>query len=424
MKRIVLYVKGICMGAADVIPGVSGGTMALILGIYKRLVDAIRGLHLRWMPPLWRWLTGGRREADWEAFRRELATLDLAFLTTLGFGIVTAIVGGSMVIPGLMEAYPSAMRAFFFGLIVASIWVPFRMIEAGDTSVIAGAVVVGLLAAAFGYVVTSPGRSLEATQTMKQVESRGESLKEIARRGPSAAAEAMVYWAPENEPLREAIREADPEKADMFAAQHERLEREGGGSPDKDALKKLSEPYQNLHVPEGVGVEVPRPAPWYLFLAGAVAICAMILPGISGSYILLILGAYFFVLNAVKGSIEQAAAGHLPVEQLGFVALFMVGATIGILSFARLLSHLLDQHPTPTLAGLVGLMIGCLRGIWPFRATVDGETVNVLPASMDSTVATAIVACLIGAGLVVALTLLGGLLEGTADKHAPDDLAT
>jgi putative membrane protein len=418
MRRFILYLKGVCMGASDVIPGVSGGTMALILGIYKRLIDAIRGLHLGWVPPLWRWLTDGRRAADWKEFRGELATLDLPFLLTLGAGIVSAIVVGSMVIPGLMESYPVAMRAFFFGLIVASIWIPFRMIEAEQTSMLVGGVLIALVTAAFGYVVTDPGRTLEATQTMKEVESRGESLKAIARRGPSAAAEAQVYWMSENESLREAIREADPDKAETFATQHKRLEREGGGTPSKDELKKLSEPYQKLHVPEGVVVEVPRPAPWYLFLAGAVAICAMILPGISGSFILLILGAYFFVLNAVKGSIEQLAAGYLPLEQIGFVSLFMVGAAIGILSFARLLSYLLETHPTPTLAGLVGLMIGCLRGIWPFRATIEGETVNVLPSALDATVMTAAGTCLLGAVIVAALTVAGRYIEDPGEADA------
>lgn len=418
MRQFILYLKGVCMGASDVIPGVSGGTMALILGIYKRLVDAIRGLHLGWVPPLWRWLTDGRREADWEEFRGQLATLDLPFLVTLGAGIVSAIVVGSMVIPGLMESYPVPMRAFFFGLIVASIWIPYQMIEVDQPSLIVGGLLIALVTAAFGYVATSPGRTLEATQTMKEVESRGESLQGIARRGPSAAAEAQVYWMPENEPLREAIREANPDKAETFATQHQRLEREGGGTPSKDELKKMSEPYQKLQVPEGVVVEVPRPAPWYLFLAGAVAICAMILPGISGSFILLILGAYFFVLNAVKGSIEQLAAGYLPVEQIGFVSLFMVGAAIGILSFARLLSYLLETHPTPTLAGLVGLMVGCLRGIWPFRATIDGETVNVLPSSLDATVMTAAGTCLLGAVIVAALTVAGRYIEEPDEADA------
>ena len=411
MKRILLFLKGVCMGAADVIPGVSGGTMALILGIYKELVDSIRGLHLKWVPPLWRWLTKGRRDRDWEDFRREFDTLSVPFLLTLGAGIAVAIVGGSMVIPPLMERFPVAMRAFFFGLILASVWVPFRMIRVDAKSALVGAFVIGLAGAAIGFFVTNPGRSFETTQTWQKVESEGETLKDIARRGPSAAPTATVYWAPENEKLRAAITDAHPEKAAELEKLHEEAVRKGGGSPDKDELKKRSEPYQKLEVPEGVVVQVPRPASWFVFVAGAIAICAMILPGISGSYILLILGAYFFVLNAVKGSIELLIDGTVPVSQASFVVLFMAGAAIGILSFARVLSYLLAKYPANTLAGLVGLMVGCLRGIWPFRATIDGVTVNALPSAFDATAVSALIAFVVGLTIVGGLTVAGRYLE-------------
>jgi len=414
MRRVILFLKGACMGASDVIPGVSGGTMALILGIYRRLVEAIRGLHLHWLPPLWRWMTGGRRREDWEEFRRQIGTMDLGFLLTLGAGIVAAIVVGSMIIPSLMAKYPVAMRALFFGLIVASVWVPLRMIDATSTTGLALALVVGVGAAGFGYLATDPGRSLEATQTWHAIESQGESLERVTRRGPSAAATVEVYWASQNEELRETIREQAPEQADKFEAHHDRLT-SGGGVPDRDELKKLSEHYQDLQVPAGTRVDVPRPAFWYVFLAGAIAICAMILPGISGSYILLILGAYFFVLNAVKGSLELLVDGSLPLAQASFVVLFLVGASVGILSFARLLSYLLNEYPTPTLAGLVGLMIGCLRGIWPFRDTVAGETVNVWPGAVDPTVINAMVAAIVGVAIVGALTAAGRYLEDSGE---------
>ena len=417
MKRFVLFLKGICMGSADVIPGVSGGTMALILGIYKELVESIRGLHVRWIPPLW--LTGGRKERDWEDFREEFDTLSVPFLLTLGAGILVALGGGSMVIPELMESYPVAMRAFFFGLIVASVWVPFRMIEAKTTAAIVGALLVGVLAAGFGYVATDPGRSIKATQSWTTLESQGETLEDLARRGPSAAPTASVYWADQNAPLRQAIEQAQPAEAKKLAANHDKAKAIGGGSPDKDALKKLSEPYNELEVPAGAEVQVPQPAGWFVFAAGAIAICAMILPGISGSYLLLIFGVYFFVLNAVKGSIEALLAGSLPVGQAGFVLLFMSGAAIGILSFARLLSYLLNKYPTYTLGGLVGLMVGCLRGIWPFRATVDGQTVNALPEAFDATVIAAAVACLVGAAIVTGLTLAGSALDDEEETSEP-----
>lgn len=411
MKRFLLFLKGICMGSADVIPGVSGGTMALILGIYRQLVDAIRGLHVRWVPPLWRWLTAGRKERDWREFRRELDTLSIPFLLTLGAGILVALVGGSMVIPVLMERYPVAMRAFFFGLIAASVWVPFRMIDVSRRRALAGVLALGVLGAAAGFLATNPGRSLKATQTWSTVSSQGETLEDIARRGPSAAPAAMIYWDERNADLRAAIEKAHPQKARRLADHRERAVAAGGGTPDKDTLKEMSKPYQKVQVPSGVDVQVPRPARWFVFLAGAVAICAMILPGISGSYILLILGAYFFVLNAVKGSVELLLQGTFPLDQASFVALFMVGAAIGLLSFARLLGYFLEKYPAYTLGGLVGLMVGCLRGIWPFRATVDGTTVNALPDAWNATVGTAIAACLVGFAIVAGLTYVGTLMD-------------
>lgn len=416
MKRILLYLKGICMGAADVIPGVSGGTMALILGIYKQLIDAIEGLHLRWLGPLWRWATDGRRDQDWEAFREEFDTLNVPFLLTLGLGILTALAGGSAVIPPLMESYPVAMRAFFFGLILASVWVPFQMIDVeGSSRMLAGTLIVGVLMAAFGYVATAPGRTLEATYSWKETTSRGETLETIARRGPSAMTTAKLYWAPENASLRSAIERHAPDRAEQLAEMHRKQQSEGG-TVSKKALEKQSRPYRSLEVPEGTSVRVPRPAPWFVFFAGSIAICAMILPGISGSFILLILGSYFFVLNAVKGTIETAIRGHLPLEQSGFVGLFMVGCLIGILSFARLMKYLLETHPAPTLGGLVGLMIGCLRGIWPFRASQGGGQVNVWPEAWSATVSSALTTCLLGIAIVAVLTYAGNALEETNDR--------
>ncbi|MFW6054002.1 MAG: DUF368 domain-containing protein [Persicimonas sp.] len=138
MQRLFLFLKGMCMGLADIVPGVSGGTMALILGIYTQFIDALKSLHLYWVGPLWRWVARGRKKEDWRAFVEEVGTMNLAFLVTLGVGIFTAIIIGSLVIPTLMEDYPVQMRAFFFGLIVASVWVPLKMISPGEGPGVAG----------------------------------------------------------------------------------------------------------------------------------------------------------------------------------------------------------------------------------------------------------------------------------------------
>lgn len=367
------------MGIADVIPGVSGGTLALILGVYKELVDTIKGLSPRFLLPLFAWVKS-RSDEDRAALVGAIRELNLGFLITLGAGIATALGVGSVVIPHLMELYPVQMRAFFFGLIIASVWVPFRMIGISSTKVagIVGATVIAGLA--FGYVVTDPSNSYETTRESFEVTSEGETLEDLTRKGPSALASAEVFWAAENEALRDAVKAADPEVYEALRAAHAAESSEARG---KDAVKARSAPYDEVVVPAGTPVQVPRPELWFVFVAGLVAICAMILPGISGSYILLIFNVYFFILNALKGFLQSLAAGVIPLNQGVYVIVFCAGCAIGILSFARVLSYLLDHHPAPTLGVLVGLMLGCLRGIWPFRDTVDGVITNVAPGGPD-----------------------------------------
>jgi putative membrane protein len=409
MNRIALFFKGVCMGLADIVPGVSGGTMALILGIYTEFIDSIKGLHLRWVKPLLRWLTGGRKQEDWDALRAELGTLNLPFLITLGTGILVALGIGSMVIPTLMAEYPVQMRAFFFGLILASVWVPLRMIQTGKGPKLAGVILAAVLGAGFGFVVTNPGNTFEITREWTEVTSEGETLEHLARRAPSAIPTDAIYWSPKNEALRESMAASAPEVATKLDTLHY-----GEGKideTDKKALKARAEPYNEIMVPAGVSVQVPRPAYWYVFAAGAVAISAMLLPGISGSYILLILGAYFFILNALKGFIKTLVGGAIPVAQAGYVIVFLAGVSIGILTFARILSYLLHKFPAYTLAALVGLMIGCLRGIWPFRSQIEGVVVNVWPSTMSGPVVSALVTFVVGMLIVGTLTWLGSANE-------------
>lgn len=402
----MLFLKGVCMGLSDIIPGVSGGTMALILGIYRQFIEALKSLNIHWVAPLGRWLVGGRKEADWAACAEAIERMDLRFLATLGAGIGGAVLVGSMIIPTLLEQYPVQMRAFFFGLILASVWVPYKMIDVDKSaSAIAAVVLAASLGAGFGYFVTDPGRTLDVSRTWTEVESTGESLKDLARRAPSAATSESIYWAAQNEGLRQAVAAEDPGLAAQFRDTWEGVDSDAPA--DKATLKARAEPYQDVFVPEGVGVQVPRPAHWYVFGAGMIAISAMLLPGISGSYILLILGVYFFVLNALKGSISTLAAGGIPLSQGGFVLLFMLGMGIGLLSFARLLSFLLHKFPAVTLSVLVGLMLGCLRGIWPFRSVVDGQVINVMPESVSPLVFSALATLIVGVIIVGALTWLG-----------------
>jgi putative membrane protein len=418
MKRVLLFLKGVCMGLADVVPGVSGGTMALILGIYKEFVDTLKGLHLKWLAPLWRYIRGEDRAAARAELVEQLKALNLGFLITLGLGIFTALGVGSAVIPELMENYPVQMRAFFFGLIVASVWVPFKMIDVGTARKIATVVAFGIAGAVFGWMVTDPGNQFEVTREIAEVESTGETLEHLARRAPSAETTAEIFWDEANQPLRDAIEAGQPNTYTRLVELH--AQESEGDVNTKAALKARSEPYNEVQVPAGVSVSVPRPAHWYVFVAGAIAICAMLLPGISGSYILLILGAYFFILNALKGFVKTLVAGGFPVSQSAYVLLFCLGAGIGLLSFARLLSYLLERFPAYTLGALVGLMVGCLRGIWPFRAPVEGTVANVMPGAFNASVMSALVAFVVGLAIVTTLTWLGSRDDSDMDAGTLD----
>ncbi len=413
-NRITLFLKGICMGIADVIPGVSGGTLALILGIYTELVDTIKGLSPKPLIPLWNWLTKGRKPEDRAAFIAALRELNLVFLITLGSGIACALAVGSSIIPGLLENYPEIMRALFFGLILGSIYVPFTMIEFdGARRTVGIAAIAVICGVGIGFVATNPGRTFDATLTWMNVEaSEGETLKDVTRRGPAALPSEQVFWAEENQDLRDAVQTSSPDRyAELAQARAAAGE---VASDDKATLKARSEPYDTIQVPAGTPVSVPTLAYWFVFIAGMIAICAMILPGISGSYLLLILGAYFFILNALKGFIGGLAQAQVHMSAATYVVLFCAGAGIGILSFSRLLSYLLHRFPVGTLGVLVGLMIGCLRGIWPFRAEIEGVTQNVMPEAFDANVGYALAAAVVGIVIVALFTWWGSREEAAA----------
>ncbi len=408
--RILLFLKGMCMGIADVIPGVSGGTLALILGIYKEFVDTLRGLHLKWLPLLFLWLKNGRKAEDFQALKASVMTLNLPFLITLVAGIGTAIVIGSTFIPYLIENHPVPTKAFFFGLILASVYVPVKMIQAEKKggALLASAVLMAVLGAGFGYFVTNPSNSFEGAQEEFTLEAKGETLKDLARRGPTSQTLEQIYWSEKNKSLRGQVLVNDPELAAKLTDLHENAGRE---VMDKKVLKARSKPYEEVMVPEKTEVVLTRPALWFIAIAGAVAICAMILPGISGSYILLIFGVYFFVLNALKGTLSLLASGTVPAMHMVYLAVFICSMLVGILSFARVLSYMLSKHLAPTLGALVGLMLGCLRGIWPFQSAVDGVVVNVMPTAQNADLVSAVVALIVGILIVVGLSFVGSRFD-------------
>ena len=151
-----------------------------------------------------------------------------------------------------------------------------------------------------------------------------------------------------------------------------------------------------------VPMETPN-APWFLFLSGALAICAMVLPGISGAFILVLLGKYRYVLAAVTN------------QDFLTLALVAAGAVVGIVTFAQIVGRLLKRYPDMTVAVLTGMMAGSLRKIWPWKETVSlvagrqGEMIpvkqaNVLPSAWTTETALALVLAILGFALVFALS--------------------
>lgn len=298
---LAMLARGFCMGAADVVPGVSGGTMAFILGIYEELVESIRAVG---RPPFLAALFGLR---PGEA----LEIVNWRFLLAVGAGILTAVLSLSRLLSWLLVHEPVMLWSFFLGLVLASVAVVARRIGRW-TPALAAALVIG-----------------------------------------TAGAWVLVGLVP--------VR-----------------------TPD---------------------------APWFLFLSGAVAICAMILPGISGSFILVLLGKYEFILNAVNE------------RDLTVLAWFVVGIATGIVTFAQVLGWFFRRYHDLTVALLTGLMLGSLRKVWPWKMTLEtiegrhGRQIpvvqeNVLPpweiaGSWNTEVLAALALVAVGFGLVLVLERLG-----------------
>lgn len=281
-----IFLRGMCMGAADLVPGVSGGTIAFISGIYQRLLAALAAFSA---PALWRALARAQLRHCWRL-------ADGAFLLALLAGILCAIVLLSGLLHSGLQTHPHWLFGFFFGLVVASIIAIARRLPSP-------AVLHVLLAA--------------------------------------AAAAATFYLT----------------TANVLAA--------------------------------------PSATPLALFGGGMVAISAMLLPGISGSYILLILGLYPEIIAA------------LHERDWPPLLIFAAGCAAGLLLFARLLARLLEKFHRATIAALLGVMVGALPTLWPWKAA-GGDTVlqsNVMPAQFAAAPDVGAVATLALAGCAAALLL-------------------
>ena len=292
LQYIFIALKGIAMGAADVVPGVSGGTIAFISGIYEELITSINNMG----PSLIRiWKNDGFR-----AFWRKL---NGNFLAALFFGIFISLFSLATLVSWLLENEPVLLWSFFFGLVAASIFFVGREITKWNIAM----VIILLIGATIAYIITT----LPASEN-------------------------------------------------------------SAGLP-------------------------------YLFMSGALAVCAMILPGISGAFILVLLGSYKTVLDAVHE------------RDISVIITVALGAIFGLFSFAKLLKWMFKHYKNLTLALLTGFILGSLNKIWPWKLILETKTIgdkvivikeqNVSPFSFqgDSQLMFAIIAAIIGFSLIFIL---------------------
>ncbi len=257
MKRslkdyIIISLKGMAMGAADVVPGVSGGTIAFISGIYEELLNSISSFNLSLFSVLKN-----------EGFMKVWKMVNGRFLLALFIGICISVLSLAKLIENLLENHPILIWSFFFGLVLASIIYIAKQIKIWNIKCYLY-LIFGLI---FAYYIS----------TLNPVLTQNSS-------------------------------------------------------------------------------------PWFLFLAGMIAICAMILPGISGSFILVLLGAYKPILNAIN------------TKDFFSIIIFMAGAILGLLTFSRVLKWLFSKYKNYTLALLIGFITGSLNKIWPWKETISWRT--------------------------------------------------
>ena len=304
-KYVLTYLKGMGMGAADIVPGVSGGSIALITGIYEELLESINSFNGENFKLLLKF--------EFKAF---FHAVNGVFLLSLFLGILTSIFSLSKLITYLMAEHPIPLWSFFCGLILVSAFLILKDIKQWGVGVIF-ALVIGTVSAYF-----------------------------ITELPPTSSPDAL----------------------------------------------------------------------WFTFVAGAIAICAMILPGISGSFILLILGKYEPVLHAVSE------------RDFVTLAVFALGCIVGLLSFSRVISWLLKRYYSITIGLLSGFMLGSINKLWPwkivtaYRTSSSGEekpflTKNLLPSEyLDQTgfepkLLIAVVAFLFGILLVYGIDRLAAYLK-------------
>ena len=293
--------KGAVLGIAMVIPGVSGGTMALVLGIYERLIRALHGFSISTLKEMLRLPCSKDRKTRFTAL---WAGHDLGFLAQLLGGALLSILACSRLIEYFLESHPNPTNGFFFGLVGASIIFPLRLME--RKSIVELACALGAMALTIALATAATGQD--------QVPGDADASHSLSNCG-------------------------------RFA------------------------------------------------ICGIVASSAMLLPGVSGSFLLLLLGIYHQLIGIIN------SWDYL------LIAVFAAGCLVGLVLFARLINFLLERFHSPTMAFLGGLMAGSLWNLWPFRS--PGSNEPAWPGENDSATGMSLLAFLVAAAIIATLALYG-----------------
>lgn len=413
--------RGVCMGIADIIPGVSGGTLALILGIYERFIGAVSAIGPGMLRAVlsrefWRRFVAGLKrpgaQGDDAVGRYAGHVLFLGFLLV---GIAAAFAVGAKVIPRLLDLYPAPMKGFFFGLVLASIRIPFQMMKRRGAAHIATAIIAAI---ATYFFVGLPLDSSECAQGDVVI-----TLAAPAAEGTTLSREGLV--------LMTALHGGENEKHEVvFGPTHDIPVPTGATSVTVPVVARMAGTVAN--VPAGAlsvihrgpaGASLSQATPMHggvdpsllwIFIAGCIAISAMVLPGVSGSFVLLMFGLYHYMTFTLRSLLYDRDPAAVPV-----VLVFMSALVVGIATFSRVLGWLLRKQHDLTMAALIGLMVGSLRKIWPFVATgADGVEHNVLPSGLSGVGAVTLGTFAAGVALVLVLDRVGALKAPREDGAA------
>ncbi len=304
LHAVIDVLHGFAFGLANIIPGVSGGTFALVLGFYERLLGFINRINPAELKELLSlklvWMRKPTDRERWNVLHRQLSEKDWYWIMRLGAGALACIFLLSSLMDFLLEEHFEITYAFFFGLILLSIAVPWKLMKHKAlpqyVALLAGiALTVGLAAAVNPY---------------DKVE----------------------------------------KKSEIYKVRYEQQVQSGEILPAKAEDVKFK--YTGKYSPAEFGM---------IFVAGMIAVSAMILPGVSGSLMLILMGQYFVVIKAVSG------LKTLMLDQFVFLGIFAVGMAFGILVTARIVEWALNKFHDSTMAFLTGLIVGSLYALWPFK---------------------------------------------------------